>query len=337
MELALPSLPDLLPERLRRSRLLLPRYPGVALEVRDAAVAGVRVGKVKGRLTLAAHQTRPLPPAVVGAKPFQPMLEDPARLESELRAVVEGLGPKVGGRVSLALPDSLARVVVVELPEQPRRESQAKEMIHWKVRRTIPFRLEDAVVSYQPLGPGKGGYQVLAAVAHRRAVQQFETLLDEMGLRVGLVDLSSFSVYNGLRQAIAASVPAESDFAAINATEGYFTLMIFRGERPLFYRSKPYHVGGGFQGEESLRVVQRELRSSLSYYAEKLEGEGLARTFLRTAGIDHAALAGVLPTAGLGEVERADAQLGIDGLADLEADEADALLPALGLALGRRS
>jgi hypothetical protein len=335
VDLTLPSLPELVPERLRRSRLLQPRYPGIALEVRSTGVIGVRLRKVKGRQTLTAHEAQALSPGVVGSAPLQPVVEDAGRLEFAVRGILEKLGSKGASRISLGLPDSLARVVVIELPEAPRRDAQAKEMIHWKVRRTIPFRVEDAVISYQMLAVNGSGCKVLAEVAHRRAVRQFERLFEDLGVRVGLVDLASFNVYNALRGAIGASLPAESDVAVLNVTEGYFTLMIFRGDRPLFYRSKPYHVSGGFQGPESLRVVQRELRSSLSYYVDKLSGTEIALTYLRAVGVEHAALAEVLSAVGLGQLERADAQLSVDGLDQLEPDVADALLPAVGLALGR--
>lgn len=336
MKLTLPSLSDLLPAGRLSGALLTPRYPRVAFEVRSGAVSAVRLQRQKGKIRLAAHSRRPLEEGVVGASLFQPELADPARLEFELRSALEPVQSRGGSKVSLALPDSLAKVVILDLPDLPRRSVQAREMIRWKVRRTIPFRAEDAVLSYQLLPAIDGrGARVLAVVAPRKVVEQYEGILEGMGLRAGLIDISSFNVYNALRAAVAATVPPEADHALVNATETSFTLLIFRGESLLFYRCKNYHVGGGFQGEESLRVVQRELRSSLSYYREKLGGEELAHTFVRTVGLDPEALLAQLARVGLDPAERADAQLSVGGLESLEPEVSQELLPALGLALGR--
>jgi hypothetical protein len=336
LDLNLSSLADLLPASWVHRRLLVPRYPRVALEVRTDGLAAVRLQRVKGKLTLAGHALRSLPADVVGSSLFRPDLADPARLEFELRAALETVQAKGVTRISLALPDSLAKVMIIQLPEMPRRISQTREMVNWKVRRTLPFRSEDAVLSYQMLPSNAAeGCRVLVSVALRKVVQQYERVFQDMGIRIGLVDLASLNVYNALRAAIAATVPAGSDHAILNATENSFTLMIFRGEVLLFFRCKHYHVGGGYQGEESLRVVQRELRSSLTYHQEKLGGQEITHAFVRGVGLDLDGLMALLPGTGLSAIEIADAPPSLAGLDKLEPPVTQALLPAIGMALGR--
>lgn len=329
-------LEQLVPQRVRDSAWLRPRYPLVGLELREDAVLAVRLEHRRTSFRLAGHGRASLDPGVFSAGLLNPAIGDPERLA---RAAVEALQKAGAGgaqRVSLALPDTMIRVFVVDLDDLPGAPSQAAEMIRWRVKKSLPFKPEEARLSWQVLGRAEDGrMQVLVAVAPEEGIKALEALLGAAGLRVGLVDLASFDLYNALR--LESPAPPAGDFALVNATPAYFSILILRGDRLILYRSKAYHVQGGFSGEESLRVVSRELRSTLSYYDEHLLGEGLQRLFLRACGVPSAELLEVARAACGAEARLAHAGKMVAELKNLPEETVQDLLPAVGLALRRVS
>lgn len=312
------------------------RYPGSAVEIGSDAVVAVVCRKERGGARLNGYGIAPLPPAEI--HPHAGPVRGP-----ELEALRQGIGAAVrtaglkAGKASLVLPDSAARVWLLQLPEIPRAPSALLEMIRWKVKRSVPFRIEDATITHQVLSRPSNGRQgvVLTGLLPRVVVEQYEALLAEQGLKIGLVDMASFNLYNLLRPRIAADAPGGSDVAVLHATSGYFTLMIFRGPELLFYRCKTHPPGEGSTPEEKNRTFRRELAASLSYYTEKLKGTVLARSY------------GLIADSELAEAEAILAELGIPPMAGLQPDSwirasqpldegaALRLMPAIGAAIGR--
>ena len=330
----------LIPTRVREAAWMRPHYPLVAVELREDAVVTVRLTRQRGQYHLGGYGHRALREGVFAPSLMRTQLDDPTAF---VRAVIESLqlaGATGSARISLAVPDTIARVFVVDLEELPASWSQATEMIRWRIKKSIPFRVEDARLSWHQLGKVEDGrIQVLVAVAPDASLRPVEDLLTAAGLRIGLIDLSSFSLLNAMRlEALRAGAAApDGDAALVNATPTFFSVTLVRDGKLVLYRSKSYHVSGGFQGEESLRVVGRELKSTLSYYEEHLFGRGIARTLLRAAGVEPDALADVVRDSGFGEVGFAGAPRTIPELRGLPDGTVPELLPAVGLALRRVS
>jgi hypothetical protein len=319
-----------------------PRYPLVGVELREDAVVAVRVARQRGQYRLGGYGHRALREGVFVPGLMRTQLDDPSGL---VRAVVESLqlaGATGSPRISLAVPDTVARVFLVDVEDLPPAATQAAEMIRWRIKKSIPFRIEDARLSWQVLGRSEDGrVQVLAAVAPEASLRPVEELLATAGLRVGLIDLSSFSLLNALRVGTLPGAPGgdgagpAGDGALINATPTFFSVALTRAGRLILYRAKSYHVSGGFQGEESLRVVGRELKATLSYYDEHLLGRGLSATVLRVAGIESEPLAAVAREAGFDPIVEAASSRVLPELPSLPEGTVPELLPAVGLALRR--
>jgi len=339
------QLERLVPARIREARWLRPHYPLVGMELRDDAVITVRVAYQRGAYRLGGYGHRGLADGVFRPGLMKTELADPAGLA---RAVVESLqlaGATGSPRLSLTLPDTVARVFVVDLDELPVSASQATEMIRWRIKKSLPFRAEEARLSWQSLGTSEDGRtQVLVAVAPEASLKPVEDLLAAAGLRVGLIEISTLSLLNALRAAFSPRTapppgidadPETGDVALINATPTFFSVSVLRDGKLLLYRSKPYHVNGVYQGEESLRVMGRELKSTLSYYDEHLLGRGVGATWVRTAGLDAAAVGGVVSDSGYGRVAAIDGASVLPELKGLPDGTIPELLPAVGLALRR--
>jgi hypothetical protein len=126
----------------------------------------------------------------------------------------------------------------------------------------------------------------------------------------------------------------------VNAARGYFSLVIVRGGRIVFFRCKSYATveaeedGAPAPGGNPLA---RELATSISYYQDKLAGLDLGTAFVRTVSAPHDEIAEILQRQGISRIERVDpsAALGLGAGLRLDADVAQRLAPCAGAAAGR--
>jgi len=139
------------PERLIGLR---PPYPPVALQLGRSEAVLVRLKrKRRGQPLLEAHQTRTIPERSMPASIFQPIPAASGELAAKLQELFEASGTRPG-RVSLILPDNLAKISLLPLPERPASRKQLDELVRSRMRRAVPFKLEDARISYQVLAGG---------------------------------------------------------------------------------------------------------------------------------------------------------------------------------------
>lgn len=327
---------------LARTFELRPSWPPVAVELDRGELTLVRVrARRRGKPSLEAHAVRALPPRSVGASIFRPNLAEPEDLAARLRELFEATGTRPG-RVSLVLPDNLAKISIVTLPDRPASRKQLAEVLRFKLRRSVPFRLEDAVLSWQVL-PDGGGKEttLLVAVMLRGVVEQYESVLESLGARPGLVDLCTPSLYNLYRHEIETASATGEDVALFNAARTYFTLLIARQGRPIFFRCKTLV---STEDEDlgpvaSEGALSRELVSSLSYYQEKLDGHGIGTVFVRSVAEPVEKMAEILDRAGFGTAVPVDpvSALGLGEGIRIEPSMGQRIAPSLGAATGRVS
>lgn len=214
----------LVPEKLARATWLRPRYPLVAVEVREDALVAVRLQRRGGGRHLAGAGARPLPDGAFSAGVGEAGVRNPDALAATMAEVLRLAGADSAGRISVALPDTAARVFMVDLQDLPATRGEADELIRFRIRKSVPFRPEESRVAWDILGRGEDGrVEVLVAVAPEAAVGPLEAVLRDMGLRCGLIDLTSLGVFNALRLDGRLNVAAPEDVALVNATPRYFT------------------------------------------------------------------------------------------------------------------
>ena len=312
-----------------------PSYPSVAIEVERREIVLVRLhGRGRGRPKLEASEVRPIPEHTVGTSIFRPNMGSAEEVAQRVRELYEASGTKPG-RVSLILPDNLAKVSLITLPERPPSRKQLIEVLRFKLRRSIPFRLEDAILSHQVISGEGGGVNVLVAAMPRAVLEQYERVLESVGARPGLVDLCTPCVFNLCRPDIAKVAQEDRDVAVLNCARSYFSLIIVRGERLIFYRCKTYPASE----EESTGngVMAREVGSSISYYQEKLGGRGIQAAFVRTVAQPMNEVTAVLGRIGIDRVHPVDpaGALSIPEGTRLDPEVGQRIAPAVGAAAGR--
>jgi type IV pilus assembly protein PilM len=321
---------------LERFGALRASSPPVAVEMDRDEMLLVRIRRRRrGSPQLEAHAARPMPDSTSAGSILRPGLGAPEEAARQARALFELTGTRPG-RISLVLPDNLARVSLMSLPERPPSRRHLDEMVRFKLRKSVPFRLEEATISYQMLPGHTKETHLLVALMLHSVVEPYEQVLEAAGARPGRVEISTLSLFNLCRRDIAKAAAGDRDVALLNCARGYFSLLIVRGERLLFYRSKSFASGDDAPAAVD-PVLNRELATSLSYYQEKLGGQAVATTFVRDVTAPPGARAGSLQALGLGTVVPVDpaAILATGGAARLDPLAAQRIAPAAGAAVGR--
>ncbi len=314
---------------------LRPSYPPVAVEVEGDSLVLVRLRtKGRGKPVLEAHKVAALAGAAGSPTLFRPVLGAGDEITRALKDLFVQTGTKPG-KISVVLPDNVAKINLLNLPERPASRRQLEELIRFKLRRSIPFRMDDAVLSYQVI-PGTGRQvDVLVSLMHRLVVQQYESAVIEAGARPGLIDLCTPNLLNLCRKEILEENRRGKDSALLNYDKGYFSLVILRSGRIIFFRSKSFHVGGEETGSNV--NLARELNHSFAYYQEKLEGEAIETLWVRSIREGKDEWGRILDGLGVGAVKIIDPapllQM-VEGM-QLDPELGQRLAPAIAVAAGR--
>jgi hypothetical protein len=135
---------------------------------------------------------------------------------------------------------------------------------------------EDAHVDYQifPIPAGGGACLCLATTILQPVLDQYEKLFRDIGLHLGLIDLSTFNLVNLYVPLLRAEA---GDVFVLNVTGSFFALMVLRDGIPLFYRAKSYAFADDASRESRGNLLLRELDGSFAYYRERLGGTAPAR------------------------------------------------------------
>ncbi|MGH9476888.1 MAG: hypothetical protein ACRD1C_11235, partial [Terriglobales bacterium] len=168
---------------------------------------------------------RPLPVGAVVASAVRPNLPDAALVAAALRPLLESLDA-LSLPATLLLPDLTARLAVLRFDELPAKASELEPLARFRLRKSLPFAEEQALMSCQPLGGGR----LLVAFADRARIAEYEDCLLAAGVRAAVV------LPAGL--ACLASQPALDDAALLlRADSGCLTSAFCRQGRIEFFRA----------------------------------------------------------------------------------------------------
>ena len=320
------------------------KYPPVAMDMGANRLTLVRLGKDRAKKwKLTSFDLVEVPPDLIDSEFFRVKIKSADRFAALVAGALQKEGVKTSS-ISMVLPDHLARVALLPFEELPRTRREVMDMVRWKMKKAVPFKVEDAVVDYQVMpGPDGKGYMLIAVLIPNGIVEEHEAIFQKQGIHPGLIDLSSFSLAHLYQPIIEKEVPVGGDFMLLNVATAFFTLMIFREGRLMFYRCKTFSFGGEDSPESRARLVRREIQTSLLYYQERLSGRGLSRVYMRVEGHDPEQVASMFegaPVAAPPEMIDPGRVVDLSGrIAAVGPERAAEVLqriaPAVGAALGR--
>ncbi len=140
----------------------------------------------------AALQTVPLPPGVIAPSPVRENILDPEAFAEAVRKLVSrrAAGRNAKRRAALILPDNCVRIAVLDFDSLPAKEEERRPLINFRLRKSVPFDIDDAALSYFP----QAGNKVIVAVAPSEIVAHYEAPFRTAGFDTGLVTVSSLAM-----------------------------------------------------------------------------------------------------------------------------------------------
>lgn len=250
------------------SQLLSTPAPRVAIEIAVDRVSGVLLGK-GAKPELAGWANEPLPPGAVVPGVLSRNIVDRKVVIDAIRAVLEGL-PKRVSKIGLVVPDMVAKVSIVRFDQTPTKKSDLDQMIRWRVSQAVPFKLENAQLSYTPGAVvGKDFREFVVVLMRRDIAKEYEGVCIAAGVQAGIVDLATLNLINGLL--VNRRARRSEDWLMLHAASGYNSIGIVRGEALLFFKTST---------AKRSRDVADLVHQTSMYYEDRLEGKGISAVVL---------------------------------------------------------
>ena len=163
--------------------------PDVAVEIDHTHVAAARLGWRGNQAMITAHASEPLAPGVVTPGLAALNMPDVPAVAQAISRVVSQLGGSRPGRVSLIVPDTVAKVSLLKLEKVPARSSDLQEIVRWQIRKTAPFPIDQAILSISPGARGADGSSEFVVVVRPHEPPLAEVVVEDAGAREALLGL----------------------------------------------------------------------------------------------------------------------------------------------------
>ncbi len=204
--------------------------PRVACEIMPQGVVAARSADAAAPLAAVARVTLAMGAVAPGLKPGN--VVDRVAVVEAMRGALEKIGERANardGNLTLVIPDSAVRVLLLDFEALPARASEALPLVRFRLKKLLPFDPDEAMVSYQTMSTSKSVVRVLAVAIPRDVLREYEAVVREAGFEPGAVLPSTL--------ACLAVVDDAQPALLVNANPVGVTAAIVRGGVVLLHRS----------------------------------------------------------------------------------------------------
>lgn len=245
--------------------------PSAAVEI---APEGVLAAAGSGGKSLPGHgQVYAFVPLPAGA--LVPGIEEPNLRSNEvvtdaIRSALAEVSPR-NRAVTLVLPDTVVRVFVLDFDSMPAKAAEAVPVIRFRLRKMVPFDVENAGIGYQVVAQDENECKVLAAVMPGPILAEYEAAVRAAGYEPGAVLPSSLAALE--------AIDSLEAILAANLSTHAVTTTIANGHELLLYRTLD------LPGDRRQRdiEIQRAIAVAAAYFEDKL---GMRPRRIYYAGIE---------------------------------------------------
>jgi type IV pilus assembly protein PilM len=167
--------------------------PKLACEIAQDRVIAARAADSGQVLELCS--TSELAPGSVVPDLTEANLRERNSVVSALRETLGNLAARSRDVVAV-LPDAAVRVVLLDFETLPDNREEAESVVRFRLRKSLPFDVDKAKVSYHAQS-ASGATRVVAAVALNSVIEDYESAFREAGFAPGLVMPSMLAALGG--------------------------------------------------------------------------------------------------------------------------------------------
>ncbi|HTZ32964.1 MAG TPA: hypothetical protein VMH31_10935 [Methylomirabilota bacterium] len=189
-------------------------HPPLAVEIAADRVAGVRFTRIGGVQSFAVAD---VPKGAIVPSAIETNILNSGAATDAVRTVCQAMDAKEED-VALLVPDPVIRVFVQHFDDFPRTSQEALPMLRWRLKKSVPFEVDETLLSYMKQPSKAVGVDVVTAIARLRIIKEYEALIEGLGLRPGVVlssTLAAISLLDDRRPMLLSRVSGTSLTTAI--------------------------------------------------------------------------------------------------------------------------
>jgi type IV pilus assembly protein PilM len=141
---------------------------------------------------LTGYATEALPAGAVMPSPVDTNVTQSATVQTALRRAFSRVG-ELTGPVALLVPDPVVRVFILPFDTLPRRAEDALPLLRWRLKKIVPFDVEETSISWSRQKARDGSLEVVAAVARKKIVREYEEIVEALGVAPTVVISSTLA------------------------------------------------------------------------------------------------------------------------------------------------
>jgi type IV pilus assembly protein PilM len=212
--------------------------PKLACEIAADRVIAARASDSRQVLELCS--TSELAPGCVVPDLTEGNLRQPDAVINALREVLGHIGAR-SRDITAVLPDAAVRVALLDFETLPANREEAEGVVRFRLRKSLPFDVDKAKVSYQAQ-TSNGTVRVVAAVALNSVVQEYEGVIREAGFSPGVVLPSMLAAVSG--------APADRGTLVVKVDARTTSIAILDQQQLLLFRTLENTRGVTISGEQ---------------------------------------------------------------------------------------
>jgi type IV pilus assembly protein PilM len=250
-----------MPKRLR----IFPQHSAVTLRPRlacEITLEGVVAARQQNPLDTAAITAfAPLLPGSVVPALNAPNFPQPARIVAALRQALDQVVER-DRKLTLVIPDAAVRVLLLDFDSLPEKLAEALPIVRFRLRKLLPFEVDDAAISYQVMTRDSGQVRALVAVTPHAVLAEYEAVVREAGYEPGAVLPSTLCAI--------AAIADGSDALVVNHNSVCITTAITRQSEVLLHRTLDLPQALPEQEAYNLPDIQQAVSVAIAYFEDSL-------------------------------------------------------------------
>ncbi|MBI3474201.1 MAG: hypothetical protein HY010_00580 [Acidobacteria bacterium] len=157
--------------------------PALACEIAADRVLAGRSADAGRMVEMCSAQE--LAPGTVVPDLIEPNLRDGTAIRQAIESALGGVSGRSRDVIAI-LPDTAVRVVLMDFETLPSKPEEAEAVVRFRLKKSLPFNLDDARVSYHAQTGGTG-LRAIAAVVLKSVLQEYESAFRDAGYNPGVV------------------------------------------------------------------------------------------------------------------------------------------------------
>lgn len=175
--------------RVNRLLRVMP-HPTVVVEIAQDRIAAARWSTTGVQLESVAFEA--LPPGSLMPSPVENNITQPDAVRSAFRSVVERVRDN-DAPIALLIPDPVVRLFILPFEGLTRRRKDALPLLRWRLKKSVPFDMEETVLSWTRQAGKSGDLEIVTAVARQGIIREYEEIAESAGAQAAVLVSSTLA------------------------------------------------------------------------------------------------------------------------------------------------